>query len=269
MELDYPLICDPMPNLYFTRDPSAVIGRGITLNNMRTKIRNRETIFAQYIFKHHPYFKNNNIPIWFDRTEKTSIEGGDELVLSKNIMAVGISQRTSHESAEKLAHTLLKSDENDIDTVLCFDIPKSRAFMHLDTVFTQIDYDKFTIHSAIESPMNVYELKLKMGSKTEITVKKEVDTLKHILSNHLNRDVKLIKCGGKDPIVSAREQWSDGSNTLSIAPGEVIVYERNYVTNNILDSNGIKIHMIPSSELSRGRGGPRCMSMPLSREEIV
>ncbi len=140
--------------------------------------------------------------------------------------------------------------------------------MHLDTVFTQVDYDKFTIHSAIEGPLNVYAVTLDEGKKSELKVEKETDTIGHILSKYLERDIKLIKCGGGDPVISAREQWNDGSNTLAIAPGEVVVYERNYVTNRILEDNGVKLHTIPSSELSRGRGGPRCMSMPLIREDL-
>ena len=266
---NYPFICDPMPNLYFTRDPFATIGHGITLNHMSTETRNRETIFAQYIFKNHPRFKGKDIPIWFNRDENSSLEGGDELILTDKLLAIGISERSQSASVEKVCRRILQDESNNFDTVLCFEIPKTRAFMHLDTVFTQVDYDKFTIHSAIEGPLNVYAVTLDKEKKDELRVEKQTDTIGHILSKYLERDIKLIKCGGGDPVISAREQWNDGSNTLAIAPGEVVVYERNYVTNRILEDNGVKLHTIPSSELSRGRGGPRCMSMPLVREDLI
>ncbi|MGU9052331.1 arginine deiminase [Clostridium perfringens] len=264
----YPFVCDPMPNLYFTRDPFATIGHGITLNHMRTDTRNRETIFAKYIFRHHPRFEGKDIPFWFNRNDKTSLEGGDELILSKEILAVGISQRTDSASVEKLAKKLLYYPDTSFKTVLAFKIPVSRAFMHLDTVFTQVDYDKFTVHPGIVGPLEVYALTKDPENDGQLLVTEEVDTLENILKKYLDRDIKLIKCGGGDEIIAAREQWNDGSNTLAIAPGEVIVYSRNYVTNEILEKEGIKLHVIPSSELSRGRGGPRCMSMPLIREDL-
>lgn len=260
----YPFVCDPMPNLYFTRDPFATIGHGITLNHMRTDTRNRETIFAKYIFRHHPRFKGKDIPFWFNRDENTSLEGGDELILSKEILAVGISQRTDSASVEKL----LYYKDTTFKTVLAFKIPVSRAFMHLDTVFTQVDYDKFTVHPGIVGPLEVYAITKDPENDGHLIAVEECDTLENILKKYLKRDIELIKCGGGDEIIAAREQWNDGSNTLAIAPGEVVVYSRNYVTNEILEKEGIKLHVIPSSELSRGRGGPRCMSMPLIREDL-
>ncbi len=264
----YPFVCDPMPNLYFTRDPFATIGHGITLNHMRTDTRNRETIFAKYIFRHHPRFKGKDIPFWFNRDENTSLEGGDELILSKEILAVGISQRTDSASVEKLAKKLLYYKDTTFKTILAFKIPVSRAFMHLDTVFTQVDYDKFTVHPGIVGPLEVYAITKDPEKDGQLIAVEECDTLENILKKYLKRDIELIKCGGGDEIIAAREQWNDGSNTLAIAPGEVVVYSRNYVTNEILEKEGIKLHVIPSSELSRGRGGPRCMSMPLIREDL-
>ena len=264
----YPFVCDPMPNLYFTRDPFATIGHGITLNHMRTDTRNRETIFAKYIFRHHPRFKGKDIPFWFNRDDKTSLEGGDELILSKEILAVGISQRTDSASVEKLAKKLLYYKDTTFKTILAFKIPVSRAFMHLDTVFTQVDYDKFTVHPGIVGPLEVYAITKDPEKDGQLIAVEECDTLENILKKYLKRDIELIKCGGGDEIIAAREQWNDGSNTLAIAPGEVVVYSRNYVTNEILEKEGIKLHVIPSSELSRGRGGPRCMSMPLIREDL-
>ena len=150
--------------------------------------------------------------------------------------------------------------------VLAFDIPKTRSFMHLDTVFTMVDRDKFTVHPNILSAITVFVLELEEG---RVRIREEQGRLEDILKEHLELDqVTLIQCGSGSVVDAAREQWSDGSNTLAIAPGEVVVYERNTVTNHILEDNGITIHTIPCSELSRGRGGPRCMSMPFVREDL-
>ncbi len=259
----YPFIIDPMPNLYFTRDPFAALGSGVSIHKMLTRTRNRETLFGKYIFNYNPIYKGTQL--FYDRTEDYSLEGGDILVLNKDTIAVGISQRTNPNAIEKFANIIL-TEENSFKKVLAIDIPKTRAFMHLDTVFTMVDYDKFTIHPNIKSDIVVYVLK-KINGKMEIT--EERGTLEQVLEKELNIDkIKLIKCGGDSVIDASREQWNDGSNTLCISPGEVIVYSRNYVTNEMLQEEGIKVHIMPSSELSRGRGGPRCMSMPLIREDI-
>jgi len=264
VESDYPFAIDPMPNLYFTRDPFATIGNAVSLNHMYADTRNRETLYGKYIFKHHPIY-GGKVELVYNREEDTRIEGGDELVLSKDVLAVGISQRTQAAAIDQIAKNVFASADSTIETVLAFKIPETRAFMHLDTVFTQIDYDKFTIHPNIMGPLEVYEL-TKDGDK--IKIKLLTDTLKAILEKYLGvPDVKLIKCGGEDRIAAEREQWNDGSNTLCIAPGVIIVYERNDVTNELLKRAGLKVLEMPSAELSRGRGGPRCMSMPLERED--
>ena len=266
IEKDYPFITDPMPNLYFTRDPFASIGRGISLNKMYSITRNRETIYADYIFKYYPDFKNQ-VEKFYDRDFEYSIEGGDILNLTEKTLAIGISQRTNPNAIEKIAKNIFfHSNNKDIETILAFNIPNTRAFMHLDTVFTQVDYDKFTIHPAIQGPLQIFEIT--KGNKLDKLNIKEINSkLEDILSKHLGVEkVTLIQCGGGDKVISAREQWNDGSNTLCIRPGEVIVYDRNHITNKILQEHGILTHIIQSSELSRGRGGPRCMSMPLERE---
>ena len=260
---DYPFLIDPMPNLYFTRDPFATIGTGVSLHRMHTVTRNRETLFGKFIFKYHPLYKN--APKWYDRGETSSLEGGDILLLSPKVIAVGISQRTEEDSIDKFARTVL-SVEGGFEKILAFDIPKTRSFMHLDTVFTMVDRDKFTVHPNILQEITVFVMEM---AESKVRIREEQGRLEDILKRHLGLDsVTLIRCGSDNPIDAAREQWSDGSNTLAIAPGEVVVYQRNYVTNRILEENGITIHTIPCSELSRGRGGPRCMSMPFVREEI-
>ncbi|MBU3216782.1 arginine deiminase [Clostridium estertheticum] len=263
---NYPFYLDPMPNLYFTRDPGASIGNGITINTMQTEARRRETLFLEFIHRYHKSFKEHEVPLWYDRTLPNNIEGGDELILSATTLAIGCSQRTSPEAIEVVARNLF-AKHTSFEKVLVLEIPSSRAFMHLDTVFTMVDYDKFTIHPEIEGPLNVFEIT--KGLNGEINIKQEKNVLQNVLKSALNvPSVELIRCGGGDSIVAAREQWNDGSNTLAIAPGKVITYERNYITNEILAKRGITVITMPSAELSRGRGGPRCMSMPLNRDNL-
>ena len=260
---DYPFAVDPQPNLYFTRDPFATIGTGVSIHKMHTATRNRETLFGKFIFEHHPEYRN--APRWYDRGETSSLEGGDILVLSPQVLAVGISQRTQEDSIDALAETVL-SQSKTFRKILAFNIPKTRSFMHLDTVFTMVDRDKFTVHPNILGQLTVFVMEL--DENRRVKIRQEDGRLEDILKEHLNLDrVTLIPCGEGSEIDAAREQWSDGSNTLAIGAGEVVVYSRNYVTNRSLEEAGIRIHTIPSAELSRGRGGPRCMSMPLWRED--
>ena len=262
---DYPFVSDPMPNLYFTRDPGACVGEGINIHHMHTDARRRESLILRYIYRYSRDFAKEGDQQWYDLDDNFSIEGGDVLVLSKDMVAVGLSQRTTISGCENFARNLLKN--SDFKKVLAFDIPKSRAFMHLDTVFTMIDYDKFTIHPEIEGPLGVYEMTLDKNG--ELQFKSLKDELHKILALELGVPaVKLIRCGGGDLMAAQREQWNDGSNTLCIAPGTVVTYERNYVTNELLDKAGIKVLSVPSAELSRGRGGPRCMSCPVNRDDL-
>ena len=260
---DSKFLADPMPNLVFTRDPFASIENGISLNKMYSVTRNRETIYAEYIFNYHPDYKDTIK--YYDRYNPYHIEGGDILVLNEHTLAIGVSQRTQPESIEQIALNMFKDPDCEIDTILAFNIPNSRAFMHLDTVFTQIDYDKFTYHPGIMDTLQVFEIKEDVAHG--VKVEEINETLENILEKYLNKDITLIPCGGGDKIISEREQWNDGSNTLCIAPGVVIVYDRNNITNAVLRRYGIKVLEMHGSELSRGRGGPRCMSMPLVRSD--
>ncbi len=355
------LIIDPMPNLYFTRDPFACVGNGVSLNRMYAVTRNRETLYGKYIFKYHPDYaetplwfrrdaashieggdilnlsnkalavgisqrtqaaaidilaQNAETPLWFRRDAASHIEGGDILNLSNKALAVGISQRTQAAAIDILAQNIFwKTEGCEIEKIFAFDIPNCRAFMHLDTVFTQIDVDKFTIHPAIMGTLRVFELTkgatqgafdipncrafmhldtvftqidvdkftihpaimgtlrvfelTKGATQGEVDIKEHTDSLEKILEYATGVDgIKLIPCGGGDPIAAAREQWNDGSNTLCVEPGTIVVYQRNNVTNDVLYKEGLNLLVMPSAELSRGRGGPRCMSMPFQREDL-
>lgn len=265
-DTEWPFVMDPMPNAYFTRDPQASIGDGLSINRMTFPARQRESLITEYIIKHHPRFAGQ-VNVWRDRNHETHIEGGDELVLSDHVFAIGISQRTTADAIEDIAKNLFK--KSNYDTVIAIKIPHNHAMMHLDTVFTMIDYDKFTVHPAIlDENGHVDNWVLHPGKDGEITMEHHTD-IKEVLKKALNKDdIDLIPTGNGDPIIAAREQWNDGSNTLAIAPGEVVTYNRNYVSNDLLRKHGILVHEVRSSELSRGRGGPRCMSCPIVREDL-
>lgn len=263
----YPFYMDPMPNLYFTRDPAASMGDGLTINHMTFDARKRESMFMENIIAHHPRFADKGVNVWLNRDYPFHIEGGDELILNDETIAIGISQRTTPEAIEQLAKNLFKKSQ--FKRVLAIKIPHNRAMMHLDTVFTMIDYDKFTIHPGIqEAGGKVDTYILTPAGDDEINIEYRTD-LENVLKEALHvSELLLLPCGGGDAIVAPREQWNDGSNTLAIAPGEVVTYNRNYVSNDLLRRHGIRVHEVISSELSRGRGGPRCMSMPIVREDL-
>ncbi len=258
-----PFVTLPMPNLYFTRDPMASIGHGASLSSMYAPTRKRESLYSKYILKYYSGF-SSPVPLYYDLTLPYPIEGGDILCVGNGLLLVGISQRTSPEAIELLAKNLFNDPDCHFMRILALDIPKIRAFMHLDTVMTQVDIDCFTIHPAILHNLKIYSIAPKAGGDIAITV--ESGELQTVLTKYMHKDkIKLIPCGGSDIIAAQREQWNDASNTLCISPGTVIVYDRNAVTNAMIQDEGINIIEIPGSELGRGRGGPRCMTMPLVR----
>ena len=261
-------IAAPMPNLYFTRDNFDNVGEGTNLNHMYSVTRNRECIYGEYIFKYHPKYKNTSL--YYNRDYNWHTEGGDVLNINETTVAVGISQRTEAAAIDQMAKNFFKDPDCKIKTVLAFNIPASRAFMHLDTVFTQIDKYTFTYHPGIMGTLQVFEITEGFDPNTfeDLNVKEINAPLDEILEKYLGHKVKLIPCAGGDKVASEREQWNDGSNTLCIAPGVVVVYDRNNVTNEVLKKEGIEVVEIHGAELSRGRGGPRCMSMPFVRNDV-
>ena len=260
---NYPFVIDPMPNTVFQRDPLASIGNGLTINKMFSVTRNRETLLTDLVFRHHPDFAGH-VFYFYNRHNSESLEGGDVFVLNKKTLIVGCSQRTTMAAIELLTKNIINDQHSGYETVYVLKLPEKRSFMHLDTVFTNVDHDKFVVHPLIFNDLNRFKI-YKVDRHETVEIKK---SLADFLADAVGRPVTLIPCGGKSPIAAGREQWNDGTNVLAIAPGKVIAYSRNHVTNKLLRDHGITVFEMPSSELSRGRGGPRCMSMPLIREEL-
>lgn len=258
-------LLDPIPNLYFTRDPFSVIRNGVAFSHMLAPARQRETIYGRYIMAHHPEYAGG-ITSWYSPDIPYSLEGGDILVVGGGLLCVGISQRTDPEAIEILGRRMIRDPQSGIRRILAMDIPNIRAYMHLDTVFTQVDRHVFTVHPGILPVLRCFLLEGKGG---DVFAREMKGTLAEILACAMGVPrVTLILCGGQDMIASQREQWNDGSNTLCVRPGTVIVYDRNKVTNRILRDHGINTIEVAGSELARGRGGPRCMSMPLRRDGV-
>jgi len=262
---DRDFLIHPLPNLYFQRDPFSFINSGVIISVMSFEARRKEPLYARYIFKNHPYFKGIEF-LFGDHPRDTypyRIEGGDILVLSDSVVAIGISQRTAAGTLQIVGKRI--AEKAGVKTVLAVDIPKSRAAMHLDTVFTMVDHDAFTIYPEVKEYIRIWQLEY--SPEGEITSVIEHQNLGDCLRKVLQLDaIRFIETGGGDPVAAARDQWNDGTNTLAIAPGVVITYRRNVVSNRVLQANGIKVFEVKGAELGRGRGGPRCMSMPLTRD---
>ena len=262
------LVIDPMPNLYFTRDNFTIVGRGVNINSMYSLTRRRETLLGHYLFTYHPAYRDT--PVWYRRDSPHRLEGGDFINLSAKSVAIGISQRTVSAAIDLYAHNVFWGGENssEIEEIYAFLIPDTRAMMHLDTVFTQVDVDAFLYHPGILQTLEVF--RLTRGSLVgTLSIERLEDKLDKILARAVGLDaVRLVRCGGPDPIAASREQWNDGANCLAVSPGRVFVYQRNSVTNELLYKAGFDLLEIPSAELSRGRGGPHCMSMPFVRDEL-
>lgn len=264
---DYDFLIRPVPNLYFQRDPYSFVQDGVVVSVMNFEARKKEPLYAKYIFENHPYFKG--LKIFYGTQSRDTypyhIEGGDVLILSDKVVAIGISQRTSAGTVQIVGSRLARSSS--VKTILAFDIPKTRAAMHLDTVFTMVDRDAFTVYPGLSETLRIWELNYEEdGTLTSI---KEHSSLKECIKKVFDiSNVRFIETGGGDPIAAARDQWNDGTNTLALEPGVVVTYRRNVASNRALRENGIKVFEIKGAELGRGRGGPRCMSMPICRENI-
>lgn len=259
----YAFYLNPLPNLYFMRDPAITIHDGMCISAMATRIRKRESQYMSAIYEHHPLFASCENKTFYQDTNFFSVEGGDILILSPTVVALGCSERTKVQGVEELAKNLFKADIG-IKKVLAVKIPSNRAFMHLDTVFTMVDYDKFIVYPRI---LEEVETIIMTPGKENLLHYERIDSLQEALKSVLGLPaINLIESGGSNPVAAAREQWNDSTNTLAIAPGVIVAYTRNEHSNQVLSENGIEVIGIEASELVRGRGGPRCMTMPLYRD---
>ena len=262
---DYPFLTDPLPNLYFTRDISFSLGTGIAISAMCMPARMRETLFIRYIHHNHELFGKGKVDLLYDYNCGDGIEGGDVLSLSDKCVAIGSGERTTVAAVERLAKTLFARG---YEKVLLFKNPNTRTYMHLDVLMTHIDRDKFLAHPCIAHKwFDVYEIP--PAGNGEISISLTTDPVERILERALGLDkVTFVEVAGGDPIQYRREHWNMGANSLAMAPGSIITYDRNSITNELIDKAGVKVSPIPGGELSRGRGGPRCMSMPMLRDEL-
>ncbi len=268
--MDYAFIIKPSPNLYFQRDPVALTPGGIIFSSMKMEGRQREANILRTIFENHPDFKDNINQIYPVNGHESppSIEGGDVIVLSQKAVAIGNSERTDEKAIYHVAKNLLA--EGTVERVYEVHLPKKRQYMHLDTVFTILDENLvLTYPDALNSVLQTSLYTLKEKKEDKIHIKREV--LNESLLTVLEREIpylEILHTADGNPDYSMREQWFDGANVFAIGPRRVISYNRNKHTNTALRNLGVEVLEIPSSELSRGLGGPRCMTMPLSRAKI-
>ncbi|CAH6866114.1 Arginine deiminase [Vibrio chagasii] len=261
-------VIEPLPNHLFTRDTSCWVYGGVSLNPMMKPARQRETNHLRAIYRWHPVFAGQDFIKYFGdedlHYDNANIEGGDVLVIGKGAVLIGISERTKPQGVENLAASLFKSGQ--ATEVIAIDLPKHRSCMHLDTVMTHMDIDTFSVYPEIvRKDLDTWRLTPKENG--EMRVEKAENYLSAIEGALGLDQLKIITTGG-DNYEAEREQWNDANNVLTVKPGTVIGYERNVYTNEKYDKAGIEVLTIPGNELGRGRGGARCMSCPIERDDI-
>lgn len=252
-------VIDPLPNLVFTRDSSIWIGQRVVIPSLALRARVRETSLTDLIYAHHPRFTGVRKAY---ESRSAPVEGGDVLLLSPGVVAVGVGERTTPAGAEALARSLF--DDELAHTVLAVPIAQQRAQMHLDTVCTMVDTDTVVMYANVVDNLSAFTIQ---RGADGVNISDEAPFLE-AAAKAMGIDKLRVIDTGRDPVVAEREQWDDGNNTLALAPGVVVAYERNVQTNARLQEAGIEVLTIAGSELGTGRGGPRCMSCPVAREAL-
>ena len=259
MHHDADFVIDPLPNLLFTRDSSFWIGPRVAITSLALPARIRETSLTDLIYAHHPRFLGVRRAY---ESRSAPVEGGDVLLLAPGVVAVGVGERTTPAGAEALARSLF--DDELAHTVLAVPIAQERAQMHLDTVCTMVDVDAVVMYPNIVDSLSAFTIRQKSAGVAIGGAVPFVDAAADAMGIGKLRVIDT----GLDPITAEREQWDDGNNTLALAPGVVVAYERNTETNARLQDSGIEVLAISASELGTGRGGPRCMSCPVARDPL-
>lgn len=255
----------PLPNLLFMRDNASWINDGLALSVLAWPARARESRYMRAIYRNHPRFSDLTFPVWYGKRGEDQypgcIEGGDVLVLTRDTVVVGLGERTAPAAVEILARRLFAAGA--VEKVLVVHLRQERSVMHLDTVFTMVDVDKFNVFPGLLEGVDVHTLTPNARGGIDVATE---PGLPQALERVLGRsDLTMIPTGG-DAIGRLREQWDDGNNTLALEPGVVVAYERNQETNRRLRDAGVEVLELASSELCRGRGGSRCMTQPLVRD---
>ncbi|MFE3293189.1 arginine deiminase [Rhodococcus sp. NPDC059234] len=252
-------VIEPLPNLLFTRDSSFWIGDRVAITSLALPARAREASLTDLIYAHHPRFLGVRRAY---ESHTAPVEGGDVLLLAPGVIAVGVGERTTPAGAEALARSVFEDDL--AHTVLVVPIEQQRASMHLDTVCTMVDVDAVVMYPAVAHTLTAFTLR-REDSGVSI---RGADPFVEAAADAMGIGKLRVIDTGLDHVTAEREQWDDGNNTLALAPGVVVAYERNVETNARLESSGIEVLRIAGSELGSGRGGPRCMSCPVQRDPL-